>query len=78
MRPTNDEEVLIALDRQTRGRGNGVKTADAVGMDPSHLRAVKSGRERISVKIAAFLGYELRWVPLPTRDSSPLTGPKEN
>jgi hypothetical protein len=62
MRPVNDEELLLELDRHMNGRGNGVKTADAIGMDPNHLRSVRSGRERVSVKIAAWLGYELRWV----------------
>ena len=62
MRPVNDDELLLELDRRMNGRGNGVKAAAAIGMDPSHLRAVKSGRERLSVKIASWLGYELRWV----------------
>ena len=67
MRPTNDEEVLRALDQRTHGRGNGAQTARDLGIEPSHLREIKSGRRNVSRKVAEGLGYELRWIKKETK-----------
>ena len=62
MRPVNDEEVLRELDRRTQGRGNGSRMAEKLGMSPSHLRQIKSGRRSLTRKVAEGLGWELQWV----------------
>ena len=62
MRPINDDEVLRALDARTKGYGNCVGTARDFGIEPSHLREIKSGRRAVSLRLAAGLGYELKWV----------------
>jgi len=62
MRPVNDDEVLAALDRRMAGHGNGERTARELGVDSAHLRSMKSGYQAISAKVAAGLGYSLRWV----------------
>ena len=62
MRPINDDEVLRALDLRTRGRGNGARTARELSIEPSHLREIKSGRRTVGLKVAAGLGYTLKWV----------------
>ena len=61
-RPVNDEEVLRALDIRMSGHGNGAKAARELGVESSHLRAMRSGCRGISQKIAKGLGFELRWV----------------
>ncbi len=66
MRPVNDEEVLRALDAQTARRGGQARFASEIGMEPSHLREIKSGRRAVNRRVAAALGYELRWVSLKT------------
>ena len=62
MRPINDNEVLAALDLRTHGYGNGWRTANELGIEPSHLREIKSGRRKVSRKVAEGLGYQLLWV----------------
>ena len=62
MRPVNDEDVLRDLDREMAGYGNGAKLADRIGVKPAHLREMKSGARLITMKVATWLGYELRWV----------------
>lgn len=62
MRPVNDSEVLAELDRRTAGYGNGWRTANQLGIEPSHLREIKSGRRNVSRKVAEGLGFELKWV----------------
>ena len=60
--PVNDAEVLADLDRHTRGYGTGVWMARQIGIDPAHLREMKSGRRSLNQKVAISLGWELRWV----------------
>ena len=62
MRPVNDDEVLAALDRRMSGHGNGERTARELGVESAHLRAMRSGNQAISTKVAAGLGFELRWI----------------
>ena len=62
MRPVNDEEILLDLDRRSRGYGNGARLARAWGVEPAHLSDIKSGYRHPNQKIAAGLGWELRWV----------------
>ena len=62
MRPVNDDEVLETLDRRMAGYGNGERTARELGVESAHLRAMKSGSQAVSLKVAAGLGFELRWV----------------
>jgi hypothetical protein len=61
-RPVNDEDVLAELDRRCEGYGNGWKTANELGVEPSHLREIKSGRRKPSRKVAEGLGFTLKWV----------------
>lgn len=63
-RPVNDELVLRELDRRMRGRGNGVKAATDLGTSYSHLRSMRAGSERVTMKVAKGLGFELRWVKI--------------
>ena len=65
-RPVNDELVLRELDRRMRGYGNGIKTATDLDTDYSHLRSMRAGNERITMKVARALGFELRWVKTAT------------
>ena len=62
MRPVNDDEVLETLDRRMAGYGNGERAARELGVESAHLRAMKSGSQAVSLKVAAGLGFELRWV----------------
>ena len=62
VRPVNDEEVLRELDRRTAAWGAGAQLARELGMLSTHLREMKSGRRPPSQKVAAGLGFELRWV----------------
>lgn len=62
MRPVNDNDVLADLDRHTAEYGNGARLAKSLGMEPAHLREMKSGRRSPNTKVAAGLGWELRWV----------------
>jgi hypothetical protein len=64
IRPVNDDEILADLDQRTRGYGSGARLAREFDIDPSHLREIKSGRRPPSRKVAAGLGWELRWVKL--------------
>jgi len=68
MRPVNDSEVLVELDRRASGYGNGVKLARELGMKPTHLHSMKSGYVRVSQKVAGALGFELRWVRKQPRE----------
>lgn len=61
-RPTNDDEVLLELDRRTKGYGNGERTARELGVESSHLREIKSGRRSLTGRVAEGLGFDLRWV----------------
>jgi len=60
--PSNDDEVLQELDRRCAGRGNGMRVAAELGVEPRRLREVKSGNRRVNQKVAEGLGFELRWV----------------
>ena len=62
MRPVNDAEVLHDLDRCTRNWGTGARLAKELGIESAHLREMKSGRRPPNQKVAAGLGWELRWV----------------
>ena len=66
-RPVNDHEILAELDRRCLGYGNGVQTARELGIEPSHLREMKSGRRKPSAKVADGLGYELCWIKKETK-----------
>lgn len=46
----------------TAKRGETPKLAARLGIEPSHLRSMKSGSLPVSVKVADLLGYELRWI----------------
>jgi hypothetical protein len=62
MRPVNDNDILIELDRRTKGYGTGARLAREIGIKASHLTDVKSGYRPPNKTIAAGLGFELRWV----------------
>ena len=62
LRAVNDEELLKALDERTKGHGNTRAFAEKAGYDPSHISSIKSGCQRVSMKVATALGFELRWV----------------
>lgn len=62
MRPVNDEMLLQLLDAKTKGYGSKSKLATELDMEPSHLRSILAGSRTIGIKLASFLGYELKWV----------------
>jgi len=62
LRPVNPDLVLQELDRRMLGYGNGARLARRLGVEAGRLRAIKSGTEPINQKVAAGLGFELRWV----------------
>jgi hypothetical protein len=64
-RPVNDRDVLVELDRRMEGHGNGKRTALALDVDYSHLRSMRAGSEPVTMKVAAGLGFELRWTKRP-------------
>ena len=70
MRPINDSEVLAELDRRTQGYGSGERLARELGVESAHLRAMKSGAESVSKKVAAGLGFELRWIRVKKEEES--------
>jgi hypothetical protein len=43
------------------GYGNGKRLAEEFGVHPTYLRSAKSGNQPVTAKIAAALGWELRW-----------------
>jgi|ERR1035437_4786093 hypothetical protein len=62
LHPINPDLVLQELDRRMSGWGNGEKLARVLEMDARHLRSIRSGSEKVTQKVAAGLGFELRWV----------------
>lgn len=58
----NEHEIQAALIRATKGYGGVVKFASRVGFSRSYVQRMLYGGERMSVKVAGALGYELRWV----------------
>lgn len=62
IRPVNDEQIMQELYEKTREWGSKRKLADKIDMDVSHLRSMISGNQALHPKVAAALGYELRWV----------------
>jgi hypothetical protein len=67
LRPANPELILAELDRRMAGHGNGAVLARELGVDAAHLRAMKSGSQAVSPRVAAGLGFELRWVRVEQR-----------
>ena len=61
MRPMNDEEVLCELDHVMAGYGNGARLARRIGVESAYLRGIKSCRRPVSLRVATWMGYELRW-----------------
>ena len=59
-RPVNDEVILRAIE--ARGRGYVPRLAVELDMDASHIREMLSGRRGPNLRVAAAMGYELRWV----------------
>ena len=62
IRPVNPELVLRELDRRMAGYGNGARLAEELGVYAAHLRAMRSGNQAVTEKVARGLGFELRWV----------------
>jgi AraC-like DNA-binding protein len=62
IRPVNDEQVCQELFERTRKHGSIQKLADKLGMAACHLRSQVSGNESLHPRVAAALGYELKWV----------------
>ena len=62
LHPSNPDLPLRELDRRMRGYGNGARLARELGVEAAHLRAMKSGSQAISQRVARGLGFELRWV----------------
>jgi hypothetical protein len=60
--PVNEAEVLAELDRRTKGYGSGARLAKEIGIELRHLHTIKSGNQPLNKKVAAGLGFELRWV----------------
>lgn len=66
LRPVNPDLVLRELDRRMSGFGNGAALANALGVETSHLRSMRSGSKGVTQKVARGLGFELRWVKVET------------
>ena len=62
MRPVNDEEVVRALERVVKQYGSIRKLAVAAGYSYIYMRMIMCGVSDVNPRIAAFTGYELRWV----------------
>jgi hypothetical protein len=58
----NEHEVQAALIRATKGYGGVVRFASRVGFSRRYVQSMLYGAERMSIKVAGALGYELRWV----------------
>jgi hypothetical protein len=68
IRPIDNREVLADLDRRTAGYGNGRRLAEELGINPTALRSTKSGSRPLTRKVAALLGWELRWVRIDDKE----------
>ena len=58
----NEQEVHDALSATTRGYGGVVRFARRVGVSREYIHGMLDGGRRVSVEVAGWLGFELRWV----------------
>ena len=72
---TNENEVHAALCQATEGYGGVVKFARRLGVSRQYVNNMLYAGARISVQVAAALGFELRWVrrnpPQPNAPNKP-------
>ncbi len=59
---TNEHEVYSALAAATKGYGRLTRFASHVGITRQYIEGMLYGTRRISVEVAGYLGFELRWV----------------
>jgi hypothetical protein len=59
---SNEQEVYQALVAATKGYGKVIRFAKQVGVDRNYIHGMIAGNRRVSVEVARWLGYELRWV----------------
>jgi hypothetical protein len=71
----NEREVHVALADTTKGYGGVVRFARRLGVSRQYVNNMLYAGTRISVQVAAALGFELRWVrrnpPQPNAPSKP-------
>jgi len=58
----NEDELYSALVRATKGYGGLVRFARQTGIEYKYLQMMLSRSSRVSAEVAAWLGWELRWV----------------
>ena len=58
----NEDELYSELARTTRGYGGLVRFARQTGIEYKYLQMMLSRSSRVSAEVAAWLGWELRWV----------------
>jgi hypothetical protein len=58
----NEDELYSALVQATKGYGGLIRFARQTGIEYKYLQMMLSGGRRVSAEVAAWLGWELRWV----------------
>ena len=58
----NEQEVQAALSAATKGYGGVVRFARKTGLTREYVHGMLDGSRRVSVEVAKWLGYELRWI----------------
>jgi plasmid maintenance system antidote protein VapI len=58
----NENEIYSDLATVTQGYGGVVKFARRIGVSREYIHRMLDGTQRVSAKVAAGLGWELRWV----------------
>ena len=64
----NEQEVYQALRAATKGYGGVVRFARRVGLTTRYVHGMLDGNRRVSVEVAAKLGFELRWIKKDKRE----------
>jgi hypothetical protein len=59
---SNEQEVYLALAAATKGYGGVVRFARRIGITREYVHGMLARNRRVSAEVAAWLGYELRWV----------------
>lgn len=62
MRPANDEVVIKELEKKAKNLGSIKILASALNYSYINMRQVMCGVRDVSPRMAAAVGYELRWV----------------
>jgi hypothetical protein len=62
MRPTNDELVVRELEKEVKKLGSIKLFAASINYSYINMRHVMCGVRDVSPRMAAVVGYELKWV----------------